>query len=181
MVKYIRGSETNDGKRLVKSNGQTVFNASPEEYYAEGWSDYTVMLESSKGYRNPVEEKEEPVKTELELKESLVAEVESYCDSIADKVYIDNDLVSLSSQDRVVLHESLKSSLEMGIKNIEYKGKVISIEQTLPIFKNLDFYWLTCRVVRANCIQEIRELKTQKEILEYDYIDKFPDIPSFSL
>lgn len=158
---YIKDGIFRDSTKYLKtSDGRTIFNASREQWEAEGWKVYVPEPV-------PVEEK-----TLEDKKLDLLEDARNFKESVME--------IRMSREDRVYLRQLAEDLLAEGIQEAQVfddRDDFIHLPSFLDWLKDLNVLEYTYRTVLQNHLDAIKKLETEEDVDNYDYTTGYPDIP----
>lgn len=158
---YIKNGIFRDSKKFLQcADGRTIFNATPEQWEAEGWKVYIPEPE-------PVYEK-----TLEEMKEDLAADARNFMESTLE--------LPISREDRTHLRILAQDLLEEGIeeaKIFEDEDRYVNLKDFIEYTKKLNVVEYQWRETLNEHLHNIKLLETEKEIDRYDYTLGYEKLP----
>lgn len=160
---YIKDGILRDSSKYLQTeDGRTIFNASPEEWQAEGWVPYVPEPE-------PVYEK-----TIEDLKQELKQDAESYMYS--------NLEMPISREERTHLRLLARDLLENGYSEARiFQDENIDLLEFIRYLKELNLVEYQCQETLRSHLKTIDRLETEEDIIKYDYTTAYPKIPELSV
>lgn len=158
---YQKHGKICDGSVLVKSDGTTVINPSPDMMYEEGWVDYLPVV---------------PEKQLERVRAEAIAEVMNYHKSINVSGFeLDGTLQWIPTVDRTALRMELEDALEAGFQVILFNGRVRNVVEVLDMIKKVGVYALICEGVTSTHKQYLEQCTDERTIMKYDYTQGYPE------
>lgn len=155
-----------DGSVLVRENGTTVINPTPEMFYEEGWTDYIEV--------NPEQGLEQ-------IRGSMLYELLHYHSSISVCGFeLDGTLTWIPTADRAALRTALEDAKEQGYKTIPFQGKDRKVDDLIEMIKQVNVYALICEGVTSLHRRNIQKARTEGYLESYDYTEGYPSQLKFS-
>ena len=159
---YIKNGIYRDSKKFLQcEDGRTIFNASPEQWKAEGWKEYVPEPE-------PVYEK-----TFEEKQLDLIEDARNFKMSLADIPY--------SREERTFYRQLAKDLLEEGLTEAQIfdeNDTNYNLEAVVKYFRDLNIFEYECRNILQVHISAIKEIKSDEELDNYDYTLGYPEAPT---
>lgn len=155
-----------DGAFLVREDGRTVINPTPEMFYAEGWTDYIEV--------NPEPGIEK-------FRASVLSELLHYHSSISVCGFeLDGTLTWIPTADRAALRTALEDAKERGYDEIPFLGKDRKVDDLLDMIKKVNVYALICDGVTSKHRRNIMGARSENYLEDYDYTEGYPSQLKFS-
>lgn len=159
---YVKNGIFRDSKKFLQcEDGRTIFNASPEQWEAEGWKEYVPEPE-------PVYEK-----TFEEKQLDLIEDARSFGTSLTDIPY--------SREERTFYRQLAKDLLEEGLTEAQIFNEndtYYNLEAVVKYFRDLNIFEYECRSILQDHILAIKEIKSGEELDNYDYTLGYPEAPT---
>ena len=166
--KYIKNGVVNGSDILVTEEG-TIFNPTPEMFYERGWQDYT----------EPTNEQQQTVE---QIRAQVISELISFENGTAVRgSYIDDELTWIPAPDRCSYRHGLEALKKQGTTVVTWNGKQVSVDKILEALDTLDAHAAMVTLRTHEHKRIIEGLKTEQELLRYDYTAGYPDIPEINL
>ena len=163
---YQKNGQVCDGSVLIKSDGTTVINPTPEMMYEEGWVDYL------------------PVAPEQQIdrvRAEVISDLMNYHTSINVSGFeLDGTYHWIPTADRAALRMELEDAMEAGLQVILFYGKVRNIVDVLNMVKRIGVYALICEGVTSTHRQYLEQCTDKGKIERYDYTEGYPEQLKFS-
>lgn len=160
---YIKDGIFRDSKKYLQtSDGRAVFNASPEQWEAEGWEVYVPKPE-------PIREK-----SLEEKKQDLLEDAKNFRRAIFNVPY--------SKEERAyyrILAEDLLEQGETKATLFDDTEQEVDLQEAVGYFKALNIIENQITKVLNLHLNAIEKLETEEDINNYDYTTGYPSIPEF--
>lgn len=161
---YIKDGIFRDSKKYLQtSDGRTIFNAHPEDWEAEGWKVY--IPEPQPVYVGTVEEQ----------KLDLLEDAKNFKEAAFDVPY--------SKEERAYYRQVAEDLLEQGEREafiFEEEDTPVYLPDFVKYLKDLNIVENQFKTVLYEHLSNIKELKTEEDINNYDYTTGYPEVPQFS-
>lgn len=144
---------------LQTGDGRTIFNATQEQWEAEGWTLCEPEIV-------PI-----PEPTFEEKKQSLIEEARNYKDSLG---------IPYSREERVALRQITEDLAEAGYTSapiLEDSEDYFDLNDFLRYLKSLNVYEIECKRVLEDHIAAIDLLGTEEELENYDFTLNYSAVP----
>lgn len=158
---YIKNGIFRDSKQYLQtSDGKIIYNASPDQWEAEGWKEY--IPESAPNYQRTLEEK----------KLDLLEDAKNFYETVLDFPF--------SREERLHYRELVEDLLAEGLVEVpifESREDSINLQEFLDYLKDLNVLEYTCMQVYRDHKKNIERLATEEDVDNYDYTTAYPEIP----
>lgn len=159
---YEKNGITRDSKKFLEcSDGRIVFNATRDQWEAEGWKEYEPL---------PVPA---PKKSLEEIREEQLIDAKNFFDSLFEG--------ELSREDRVYYRQLAQDLLDQDVTSARLflpdDTREYDLNKVLDFFKEFSLLEFQNREILQMHLSNLKNLKTEKELVDYDYTADYSVLP----
>lgn len=159
---YVKNGVFRDSKQYLETPDGVIFNATPEQWEAEGWEVYVQPVQPVSEYKRTLEEK----------KLDLLEDSKNFYETVLDFPF--------SREERLHYRELVEDLLAEGLVEVpifESREDSINLQEFLDYLKDLNVLEYTCMQVYRDHRKNIERLATEEDVNNYDYTTAYPEIP----
>lgn len=163
---YVKDNVFRDSKKFLRTaDGRTIFNATPEDWLAEGWVEYVPEEHSSESKGKPIEE----------LKEDISNDARNYRNT--------NFEISTSRENRMYLRLLAEDLIAAGYSSariFDDREDEVDLKKFIDFCKEANKVEYSWKMTLVKHLENISNLKNEADIKKYDYTTGYSKSPELS-